>query len=318
MDFREAVIDALGDFPRKPKPELEIMSSEAKDGFTLQSIEYNVEDSERVRAFLLIPEPPKEKLPAILAVHQHAVQYHLGKSEVVGLAGSPMYAYGLELCRRGYVVLAPDHLCFEERIAPHFRNRPENDRRYELFEFMQRVQNGSCLQTKYLHDLTVAVDVLQSLSYVDDNRIGVVGHSLGGQEATWLMWYDRRVAAGVSSCGISQIEAMFRDNIILSYSMYVPGFSRLGDMCDIVAGIAPRPFFMSSGLQDTKSFPIDGIEHITEMAKSKYAQLGSPNSFRSIIFDGGHMFGDDVKKEAYEWLDSCLGHRSHLHASFRA
>ena len=309
MDFRQSVIKAFGEFPQKPELRYNEISSTVMDGYTLQSVEYYVEDNEKVNAYLMLPETLKEKNPAILAAHQHAMNFHIGKSEVVGLAGDPMFAYGLELCKRGYVVIAPDHLCFEERIKPHFRSRPENDRQYELYEFVTRMQNGSSLKVKYLHDMIIAVDVLENLPFVDKNKIGVIGHSLGGQEATWLTWYDKRIAAGVSSCGFSQMGVLFDKNIILALSMYIPGFTKIGDMCDIVHGIAPRPFFMTSGAIDW-TFPIEGVEYIIENAVSRYEQLGSPDNFRSIIFDGGHRFESDVRQEVYDWLDRVLAKKA--------
>ena len=306
MEFREAVIRALGDFPQKPKLDFKVISSEEIDGYTKQTVEYNVEESERVRAFLLLPKTLREKNPAVLAAHQHNVQYHLGKSEVVGTAGDPMYAYGLELCLRGYVVIAPDHLCFEERIAPYYQEMADNNRTYELVEYLRRESYGSSLQAKYLHDLTIAVDVLESLPVVDRNRIGVIGHSLGGQEATWLMWYDKRITAGISSCGISQVASILRNSFPLAYSLYIPGFLKYGDTSDVVCDIAPRHYFMTNGSKDDL-FPIDGVETIIEKAKERYAKLGYAENFRSIIFDGGHMFSNDVKREVYAWLDDVLG-----------
>ena len=305
MAFREDVIRAMREFPEKSALDFKVVNSEDKGGYTLQTVEYNVEQRERVRAFILLPETLGEKNPAILALHQHNLQYHFGKSEVIGQAGNSMYAYGLELCRRGYVVLAPDHLCFEQRILPHFRDMPDGDRSYEMFEFAKRINNGSSLRAKYLHDLTVAVDALESLPRVDKDRIGVIGHSLGGQEAAWLMWYDRRIAACVSSCGISLVDAIFRDNLLLALSLYIPGFAKLGDMCDIISEIAPRPFFMANGGSDIL-FPIDGVRRIIEKAKARYAEIGRPENFCAKIFDGGHMFPDDVKQEAYSWLDTYL------------
>ena len=306
MDFREKVISAFGDFPQKAELNFRIISSEDMGDYTRQLVEYNVEKDERVRSFLLLPNTPGGRAPAILAAHQHAVQFHIGKSEVIGVAGNPMYAYGEELCLRGYVVLAPDFLCFEERIPPDYQSRAENDRHYEMFEFVRRVYKGSSLRVKYLHDLTVALDVLENLPFVDNDRIGAVGHSLGGQEATWLMWYDKRVAACVSSCGIGQIDTLFRDNILISLALYAPGFEKLGDTSDIVCGIAPRPYFMTSGRKDIRTFPIDGVELIIKKAKARYAELGKAENFRSIVFDGGHVFNDDVKQEAYNWLDGVL------------
>jgi dienelactone hydrolase len=108
------------------------------------------------------------------------------------LAGDPMYHHGHELCRRGYVVLCPDLLCFEERQptrAGRAARRLLAGADSERFEFTKRLLTGSCLQTKYLHDLTCAVDLLASLPSVNRERLGVIGHSLGGLQALWLTWY---------------------------------------------------------------------------------------------------------------------------------
>lgn len=43
--------------------------------------------------------------PAVLINHQHNGERHLGKSEVCGLAGNPLQAFGPELARHGFVVL---------------------------------------------------------------------------------------------------------------------------------------------------------------------------------------------------------------------
>ena len=66
-----------------------------------------------MKSYLLIPKNMQSKNPAVLAIHQHASQWNIGKSEVVGIAGNPMFAYGLDLVKQGYVVIAPDLLCFE-------------------------------------------------------------------------------------------------------------------------------------------------------------------------------------------------------------
>ena len=74
-----------------------------------------MEADERVKSFLLVPKYIDRTLPGVFAHHQHASQYHLGKSEVVGLKGDADQAYALERAERGYVVIAPDALAFEER-----------------------------------------------------------------------------------------------------------------------------------------------------------------------------------------------------------
>ena len=175
-------------------------------------------------------EPPAGGWPAVLALHQHAGQFYLGKAEPAGLSADSMYHYGLDLCRRGYLVLCPDHLCFEDRRPPEYvrvANSALNDRAYERFEFTQRLLKGSCLQTKYLHDMVCALDLLAELPDVDGARLGAIGHSLGGQEALWLAWYDQRVRAAVSSCGFGLIRTIIRDAINHNYALYVPGLLEL-------------------------------------------------------------------------------------------
>ena len=223
-----------------------------KERLLERSITYGVEAGEKVSAWLLMPQgaaPPGGR-PAVLAIHQHANQYDLGKAEPAGLSGNSMYAYGQELCRRGYVVLCPDLLCFEDR-RPTYEvrqaNRALDDAGYERFEFTRRLLAGSCLQTKYLHDLTCAVDLLASLPGVNRERLGVIGHSLGGLEALWLTWYDARITAAVSSCGFGLLRTLVRDGINHGFATYVPGMLEVCDLDALAGSVGPACLFADGG-----------------------------------------------------------------------
>jgi hypothetical protein len=116
-----AIMDAddlkrlLGPFPARCP--LDAVRLEAVDcgSYVRETIEYAVEADKRIKCFILVPKHIDRALPAIFAHHQHAGQFHLGKSEVVGLKGDQEQAYASELAERGYVVIAPDALAFEER-----------------------------------------------------------------------------------------------------------------------------------------------------------------------------------------------------------
>jgi dienelactone hydrolase len=308
---REAILQRLGRFPARVP--LAAASGPASDqgDHTRTLVSYAVEAGQRVDAWLLQPlgEPAPGGWPAVLALHQHAGQYELGKAESAGLSADRMYHYGLDLCRRGYVVLCPDHLCFEDRRPPEYvrvANRALDGAQYERFEFTRRLLDGGCLQTKYLHDMVCALDLLAELPDVDGARLGAIGHSLGGQEALWLAWYDRRVRAAVSSCGFGLIRTIIRDAINHNLALYVPGLLELCDLDALVAGIATRAFLLSAGEQDT-IFPIDGVRALAGSAQAAYAERGVPERFRAIIFPAGHSFPDQVKAEAYAFLDRWLG-----------
>ncbi len=305
MSIRDEVLKCLGTFPNPCDLDVEIVQTLDKGTHQLQLVQYAVEKGERVNAWLLKPAGAKKKYPAIIAPHQHAGEFYLGKSEPAGLSKNRMYHYGLDLCLRGYVVLCPDHLGFEDR-RPSEVERHENlymqDGGYERFLFCKYISEGSTLQAKYLWDLTRGLDLLESLDCVDSNRIGAIGHSLGGQETLWLTWFDPRIKAAVCSCGTGQIKTIFRDHINHNFAMFTFGFGKLFDMGDLVSDIAPRPFMMINGREDI-IFPVDGVEEIGRQAEGKYESLHAKDHFCSIIFEGGHCFPDHAKKRAYEWLD---------------
>lgn len=119
-NLRNEIAEAIGiEVPNTiSNVEYRILESTEEDGYTRQLIEYDYH-GDRVIAFLLLPEK-LDNNPAILINHQHNREHHLGKSEVCGLAGNPLQAFGPELAKRGFIVLAPDSICFEERRKdPH-------------------------------------------------------------------------------------------------------------------------------------------------------------------------------------------------------
>ncbi|HVU71148.1 MAG TPA: dienelactone hydrolase family protein [Ktedonobacteraceae bacterium] len=308
--WRQALLRCLGNFPERVPLEPMIEPALDEGAYTRARVTYGVEPGERVAAWLLVPqgEKPADGWPAILAIHQHGGQYDLGKSELVGLVGDAQYAYAADLCRRGYVVLCPDMLCFEERRPASSEGRDPRELDgfgYERHIFTSYLLIGSCLQTKYLHDLTCAIDFLTTYPGVNGERLGVIGHSLGGQETLWLMWYDPRVTVGVSSCGFSLVRTLIRDSINHNFALYLPGLLEICDLDTLVASLAPRPFLFTAGETDA-IFPIDGVRAIATAASESYRRAGVPARFQAILFPGGHSLPADVKSAAYAFLDRWL------------
>lgn len=299
--MRKQILKLLGQFEEKVNLNYIELKNEEFDNYTRKLIEYNVNDKERVKSYLLIPKLNKEKYHAILAIHQHAGNWDLGKSEVVGLSNNEMYSYGLDLVKRGYVVIAPDIICFEDRQGQgKYKETREGQKAFERFIFCDYLVHGTTLQTKTLHDLSVAIDVLCSLDIVDNSNIGAIGHSLGGQEAIWLEWYDKRIKVGASSCGVSMIEEIINDMILHNFYLYVPNMLTVCDMNKIIEDIVfDRKLIISSGLQDERHFPLKGIEIIEKTNKDN-------TNFTSIKFEDGHKFNNEEKEKIYNYLDENL------------
>lgn len=266
-------------------------------GCVREKVSYAVEPKERVSAYVFLPEGEGWR-PAVLCIHQHNREFHLGKSEPAGLAGNPEQFYALELAKRGYVTLAPDALGFEER--QHGRLRGQD---YERFEATKRLTEGSCLQAKMLWDLRRGVDYLTARKEVDPRRIGCLGHSLGGQEALFLSAVDRRIAAAVASCGFSSYRAIFGGAILHNFAAYVPGLLRYGDLDRVLGLVAPRPFLVLAGGADP-IFPLEGVQATVQGARRAYGR--SKDRLGLEILAGGHSFSAPMREAAYAWFDRWL------------
>ncbi len=269
----------------------------AVPGGLREAVSYAVERGERVRAYLFLPDTPTPH-PAVLCVHQHHRQFHLGKSEPAGLAGDPEQFYARELAARGYVTLAPDAIAFEERQHPVLHGQD-----YERFEANKRLTEGSSLQAKMLWDLVRAVDYLAGRREVDPRRIGCLGHSLGGQETLFLCATDRRIAVGVSSCGFSSYRALFDGAINHNFAAYVPGLLQYGDLDRVLSLVAPRPFLALAG-RDDPIFPLAGVRTTVRAARRAY--VGAKERLQLRVFPGSHAFTAPMREAAYAWLERWL------------
>lgn len=295
--FRQTLVRLLGRTPARSALHPRILERMALSGFFREKVSYLVEPGQRVSAYLFLPAG-EGRHPAILCIHQHNREYHLGKSEPAGLSGNPEQFYALELAKRGYVTLAPDALCFEERQHPTLRALD-----YERFEATKRLTEGSCLQAKMLWDLQRALDYLLTRREVDRRRIGCLGHSLGGQEALFLSALDRRIAVGVSNCGFSSYRAIFDAAIPHNFAAYVPGILRAGDLDRVLGLVAPRPFLVLAGGGDPL-FPLEGVQATVQGARKAYGK--GKDRLRLDVFPAGHGFSAPMRETAYAWFDRWL------------
>ncbi|MBI2114570.1 MAG: dienelactone hydrolase family protein [candidate division NC10 bacterium] len=295
--FRQTLVRLLGRTPARAALQPKVLERVALSGFVREKVSYMVEPGQRVSAYLFLPAG-EGRHPAVLCLHQHNREYHLGKSEPAGLSGNPEQFYALELTKRGYVTLAPDAICFEERQHPTLRAQD-----YERFEATKRLTEGSCLQAKMLWDLQRALDYLTTRREVDRRRIGCLGHSLGGQEALFLGAVDRRIAVGVSNCGFSSYRAIFDAAILHNFAAYVPGLLRYGDLDRVLGLVAPRPFLVLAGSVDPL-YPLEGVQATMRGARRVYT--GVKDRLRLDVFPASHGFPAPMREAAYAWFDRWL------------
>jgi dienelactone hydrolase len=300
---RDAFLRLLGDVPGSPPPpDPEVLEREDLGDVIREKVAYAVEPGERVPAWLFLPARGAPPFPAVLCHHAHALQYHVGKDGPAGLGGSYDAPSAVELARRGYVALAPDALCFNERQDPAGRLKASA---YEKYEAGWRIAAGRTLQGKLVWDARRALDYLESRPEVDRGRLGMIGHSLGGQQTLFTAAVDGRIRAAAASCGFSSLAALRRDRLVPVFSLFVPGLARAGDLGAVLGLVAPRPFLVAAKTEDSL-FPRDGIEATVAAGRAAYAAAGAEDRLATFYEAGEHAFSEPMRAAAYAWLDRWL------------
>src|SRR5690625_2887319 len=166
-------------------PEMDVKFRDSLDTrfYTRYDISFTVAVNEEVTAYLYLPKTDgrRSKSPAVLALHETDM---MGKGSVDGQSYNLNLAYAKELAQRGYVVLAPDY--------PSFGDQAD-------YDFTTDRYDSGMMKAVFNH--IRCVDYLQSRGDVDPERIGIIGHSLGGHSSMYVAAFDTRIKVIVSSCG---------------------------------------------------------------------------------------------------------------------
>ncbi len=288
---------AMGPLPdASRKVPLDVQVSETTEGksFVRKKLTYAAEKGDRVPAYLFVPRERRGKLPAVLCLHQTT---KIGKGEPAGLGGNPNLHYALHLAERGYVTLVPDY--------PSFGDYP--------YDFAKSDYKSGSM--KAIWNNMRAIDLLQSLPEVDGEKIGCIGHSLGGHNTMFTMAFDPRIKVGVSNCGFTSAPKYYKGDLRgWTSARYMPLVaSKYGsdpkripfDFPEIVASFAPRPFLASAPVGDD-NFEVSGVKDCIAAALPVYELLGAKEKLQANYPECKHDFPPDVRKVAYDFLDRWL------------
>ena len=288
----------MGDLPRLEKPvplDVKVLDEMMVGDLIRRKISYHTDSTDRVvTAYLFLP-PCEGKLPAILCLHQTT---GIGKGEPAGLGGSPNLHYALHLAQRGYITLAPDYPSF-------------GDYKFD-FDPKLGYKSGSM---KAIYDNIRAIDLLVSLPRVDAERIGCIGHSLGGHNTIFTAVHDSRIKVAVSNCGFTRFHKYYEGKLAgWTSARYMPLIaSEYGnnpdkvpfDFPELIAALAPRAFLASSPVGDS-NFEVSGVKDTIAAARPIFKLLGAEENLAANYPDCAHDFPEDVRKVAYEFLDKHL------------
>ncbi len=305
--LRGRYLDLLRDEHKPDRAEraLQVHESVKVDGlYERRLVSYNVESDERAHAYLGVPLKRDGAMPAVVALHG---TFEKGKERVAGLVENRNKAYLDHLCRRGYVVIAPDHFVAGHRVPP--------EGPYETGRFHEKHPEWTSVG-KFTYEHSIAVDVLQAMSEVDGEKIGCLGHSLGGHGTMFLAAYDDRIKAAAGNCSASffrhnaKVEAWSRDHWYVYFKHVRSGLleGKLPpiDFHEIMALVAPRAFLDLSGLNDGD--PLTQRQRVLMLMKvmDVYELEKTPDNFAFYVHGRAHSMKHESRALMYAWMDSHL------------
>ncbi len=255
--------------------------------------------------YILIPKQGTAPHPVVVAFHGHGY----GVKDIVGLweDGAERDTpdgyhkdFAVALCRRGFVVAAPEISCFGERQTDFsYLNTVIGQEAPSTCDHTAKLAfhlGGSAAGLR-VHDARKLIDYLETRSDVDANRLGAMGISGGGMHTFFSTCTDTRIKA----CVISGYYSTFKDSILAMHHCtcnFVPGLWQFGEMYDLVGLIAPRPLLVEAGTRDP-IFPIAAVQESVAKAREVYGVFGAAEQVETDYFEGRHQISG---RRAYNFL----------------
>ncbi len=305
----DSMLQVMGPLPDRPKRrrledfKIRVINQQPRGRYVKKTITFAAIDDELIHAFLYEPlnNEPHQRRPGIVGMHP------TGDAGKGCFESWPLCNFPIELAMMGYVVIVPDYPGFGDA-------RP--------YDFdADRYASGTM---KGVFNHMTCVDLLQVHPDVDPNKIGTIGHSLGGHNAMFLAAFDDRVKIAVSSCGWTPFEYYeTKKGRLKTWALprYMPRLETVYqsdhkkfpfDFHEVAAAIAPRVFFSSSPTNDGV-FPGWGPKSAAPLIREYYNTIGAEDAFQFHQPRAQHRFPWDTRHAAYRSMNNTFDY--HFHGS---
>lgn len=330
-------LDLLHYHPAPVDPKPEVLSTETRDGLTIERLSFATTSAIRVPAYVLKPAGAKGKLPAVVALHDHGGFYLWGKEKLLRSTAEPAehpvltafkarYYAGRniaeDLARDGYLVVAIDMFYWGDRrmLLPgdgaDWRDRPVDMPKERIDAFHARCSANEQLVGRSVMsagatwagimtwDDVRTVDYLVSRPDVDAKRIGCVGLSVGAVRAAYLAAADPRVKVAMPICWMTSFPDQLRDKVVntIGHTKLIPGLYGDLDYPDVASLAMPAALLVINGGKDALFHPA-GIAHAHDKLRACYRKAGIADRVECTMYpDAPHEFNAEMQKQAWAFL----------------
>lgn len=273
----------LFDYDPKAPLDLQVVSTEKKEGLTQQQITYVSPKGGRVPALLTIPDGPGP-FAGVLLLHGAPGTFERMRPEAEALA------------KLGAVSLAIN--------APFSRG----DRLGKSEEMLYLDERDQIDQVQLNVDLRRGVDLLLARPDVDKERLAYVGRSFGGAQGGLLAGIEKRIKAYVLIVGDGGLVSHFTDpnssfNLLADLPPeQVKRWLAVMEPIEPIRWIgraAPAHLLFQNGRTDTMVPPASG---------RTYQEAGSEPK-KVLWYDADHQLNDQATYDRHVWLAEMIGIR---------
>lgn len=195
--MRPVVLDRLGYQPAATPVTAELLGREKRSGFTLERLALSATAAYRIPAWVMVPDVPVKRRPAVVALHCHGGSFVWGHEKIVSVPDDPpeLNAYrreyyggrlwAEELARQGYVVAVIDGFYFGSRRLEAEKLSPDLVYYAEAREYHRALQAAKVGSGQW-------IAAANAVSYYYEH---LTAKSIDATGATWpgiLLWDDMR------------------------------------------------------------------------------------------------------------------------------
>jgi hypothetical protein len=137
-----------------------------------------------------------------------------------------------------------------------------------------------------------------------------MGHSHGAYGSILCSIFDKRITATIASCGFTTLRTdpkperwSYLTALIPPLGFYVDNIAQAPlDWQEILALLAPRPFFNFSTLNDEIFPKTENLPEVFKDLEKVYALYQAQGNLQAEFSPGKHVFPKEYREKAYQWL----------------
>ncbi len=216
--------------------------------------------------------------PAVLSPHGHWAYGRLENSVTASVPGR-----AISLARQGFVVFTYDMVGYND--SWQLEHRMFGGPREKLW--------GLSVAGLQLWNGIRALDFLETLPYVQRDKIGATGASGGATQVFLLAAVDERVAVAAP---VNMISLQMQGGCLCENP---PGLRLDTTNVELAATIAPRPLLMVSATGD---WTANTLEREYPAVRALYALQGAADRVHAVRFDAPHNYNRESREAVYAWM----------------